>query len=140
MAAASAHLFLNTSYAIALGIPSDAAHARAAELADWLRANPAGLVTTRAVLVEIGDAFCRLRFRAAAVQALEAIESDPRIQIISLSDELYAEALELFRSRTDKEWGLTDCISFTVMHQLGLRDALTTDRHFEQAGFQALLR
>jgi predicted nucleic acid-binding protein len=66
-------------------------------------------VTTRAVLLEIGNALARLRFRAAAIEVLEAVESDPRIRIVSLSDELYAEALSLFRTREDKEWGMTDC-------------------------------
>jgi predicted nucleic acid-binding protein len=53
---------------------------------------------------------------------------------------LFETGVSLYASRTDKEWSLTDCISFTVMSQYGIRDALTGDRHFEQAGFRALLR
>jgi predicted nucleic acid-binding protein len=41
--------------------------------------------------------------------------------------------------RIAKDWGLTDCISFVVMKDNGLSDALTTDSHFQQTGFQALL-
>lgn len=55
-------------------------------------------------------------------------------------NELYRQALELFSNRPDKEWGLIDWMSFVVMKQRSLTDALTTDEHFEQAGFQALLR
>jgi predicted nucleic acid-binding protein len=45
----------------------------------------------------------------------------------------------MFAARDDKEWSLTDCISFVVMHQQGLTQAIATDRHFGQAGFQTLL-
>jgi predicted nucleic acid-binding protein len=92
------------------------------------------------LLLEIGNALARLRFRAAAIEVLDTMESDPRIQIVPLSEDLYADALTLFRSRGDKEWGLTDCTSFVVMRHMGIREALTTDHHFEQAGFRALLR
>lgn len=47
--------------------------------------------------------------------------------------------MELYRSRDDKEWSLTDCISFVVMADEGIEDALPGDRHLEQAGFRALL-
>jgi uncharacterized protein len=49
------------------------------------------------------------------------------------------QAVELFRQRSDKNWSLTDCLSFVVMSELQLTDALSTDRHFSQAGFRALL-
>jgi hypothetical protein len=47
--------------------------------------------------------------------------------------------LDLFAGRSDKNWSLTDCISFVVMQDEGLTEALTGDSHFEQAGFKALL-
>ena len=47
--------------------------------------------------------------------------------------------MELYASRPDKSWSLTDCISFCVMRELGITDVLTTDRHFSQAGFHVLL-
>jgi uncharacterized protein len=46
----------------------------------------------------------------------------------------------MFAARSDKRWSLTDCISFVVMQERGLTEALTADRHFEQAGFSILLR
>lgn len=98
------------------------------------------MVTTRAVLLEIGNALASQRFRTAAVQLLDALEADPAVGIAPLTDNLYTQALTLYRSRPDKEWGLIDCLSFVVMHERKLTDALTADQHFEQAGFQALLR
>ena len=57
-----------------------------------------------------------------------------------MTAELYQRAFALYCQRMDKEWGLTDCISFVVMRERGLTEALSADKHFEQAGFRALLR
>ena len=133
-------VFLDTAYAIALSVEADAHHERAAELAEQLEVRHTRLITTRAVLLEIGNALSRERYRQAAVQLLDALEQDPQVDRVPLTEELYQQALQLYRSRPDKEWGMIDCVSFVVMKQQGLADALTTDEHFEQAGFQALLR
>ena len=133
-------VFLDTAYAIALSVESDEHHGRAEELADQLEAESTHLVSTRAVLLEIGNALSKKRYREAAVELLEALEEDPQVEIVSLSEELYKQALELFRNRPDKEWGLVDCASYVVMQERGLTEALTTDEHFEQAGFRPLLR
>src|SRR5439155_12462168 len=100
--------------------------------------NDRPLITTPAVLIEIGNALAKQRYRAAAVQLLNALHADASVEIIALTDDLYFEAFALYQSRTDKDWGLTDCISFVVMTQRRLTDALTSDQHFEQAGFRAL--
>ncbi len=133
-------VFLDTAYAIALSVETDVYHPRALELAEQLEIQGTRIVTTRAVLLEIGNALSRQRYRDAASQLLEALEHDPQVERVPLTDEIYQEALELFRSRPDKEWGMIDCVSFVVMNQRGLTEALTTDEHFEQAGFRALLR
>lgn len=91
-------------------------------------------------MLEIGNSLSKLRLRHVAVQLLETLEADPMVEIIPLSEELYAQAFDLYRSRPDKEWGLMDCISFIVMQERGITGALTTDAHFRQAGFRALLR
>ena len=135
-----AEVFLDTAYAIALSSANDQFHTRATELADQLENSGARLVTTRAVLLEIGNALSKQRYRHAAVKLLDSLEADPTVEMVSLSDELYARALQLYRERPDKEWGLTDCVSFLVMRDRGLTEALTTDEHFPQAGFRALLR
>jgi len=133
-------VFLDTAYAIALSVESDEHHERAEKLADQLEAEITRLVTTRAVLLEIGNALSKKRYRKAALELLDALEQDPLVEIVLLSEELYGKALELFRNRPDKDWGLVDCVSFIVMQERGLTEALTTDEHFEQAGFRPLLR
>ena len=97
------------------------------------------LITSRAVVLEIGNALSKLRYRAPAVALLDAIERDPNVEIVPLSEELYRQSLALYRQHQDKEWGLTDCVSFVVMRERSITDALTTDDHFRQAGFRALL-
>ena len=97
------------------------------------------MITTRAVILEIGNALARLRYRAAAIELLDSLEEDPNVKIIALSEELYNRAMALYRQRPDKEWGLTDCVSFVVMQDYGITETLTTDEHFKQAGFRALL-
>jgi len=62
------------------------------------------------------------------------------IIICSVSLKLFTKAVKFYSERMDKEWSLTDCISFVVMKERKLTTALTTDHHFEQAGFRALLR
>ena len=133
-------LFLDSSYAIALAASSDQLHSRALELAEEIERESRRLITIRAVLLEIGNALSKQRYRAAAVQLLASLESDPSVEIISLTGDLYSQAFELFRDRPDKEWSLTDCASFVVMQARDLTDALTSDEHFEQAGYRALLR
>lgn len=136
----TSEVFLDTAYAIALSVESDEHHERAEELAEQLETETTRLVTTRAVLLEIGNALSKKRYRKAALELLDALEQDPLVEIVSLSEELYGQALELFRNRPDKDWGLVDCVSFVVMQERKLTEALTTDEHFEQAGFRPLLR
>jgi predicted nucleic acid-binding protein len=133
-------VFLDTSYAIALSAPADQFHERALALATELEQLQTRFVTTRAVMMEIGNALSRERYREAAVRLLSAIETDPRFDIVPLSDDLFGRAFELFRSRPDKECGLIDCASFVTMSDRSILKSLTTDEHFAQAGFFPLLR
>ena len=96
-------------------------------------------MTTRAILLEIGNTLAKARHRQAAVRLLTALENDPKIEIVAASDELYHRAIDLYRERPDKDWGLIDCMSFVVMQDHKLVDALTADNHFTQAGFRTLL-
>lgn len=133
-------LFLDASYAIALSAPADQLHESAVREAERIESEGILLVTTRAVVLEIGNALSKLKYRRAAVELLQSLEDDPSVETIPLTEELYERAYQLYRSRADKEWGLTDCISFVVMQDMGLTEALTADEHFRQAGFNALLR
>jgi uncharacterized protein len=132
--------FIDSSYAIALAASSDQLHPRALELADELQKAPRQLVTTRAVLFEVGNALSKQRYRGAGAQLLASVETDPTIQIVEIGRETYRSALAFFISRPDKDWGLTDCLSFEIMRDRGIKEALSADSHFEQAGFRALLK
>jgi predicted nucleic acid-binding protein len=67
------------------------------------------------------------------------LKNDPNVTFVPATDDLFRKGFDLFSSRSDKSWTLTDCISFIVMEEAGLTEALTGDRHFVQAGFEALL-
>jgi predicted nucleic acid-binding protein len=133
-------VFLDTSFAIALSSVSDQNYIRAVQLANQIEANKIRLVTTQGILLEIGNALSKQRYRAAAIQLLESLETDPSVEVVLLTNRLYKLSFNLFKQREDKEWGLVDCISFIVMQDRGITDALTADIHFQQAGFRALLR
>jgi predicted nucleic acid-binding protein len=74
------------------------------------------------------------------VQVINALQSSPYVEVMTMTSELFADALSLYSQRSDKEWGMTDCVSFVVMRARGLMKALTADDHFQQAGFVSLLR
>jgi uncharacterized protein len=132
-------VFLDTSYAIALSVPKDQNHEKAVHIADFLEIDAAKLITTRAIVLEIGNALSAQKYRQAAVELLESLEEDPDVEIVSITEELYQRGFQLFKDRPDKEWGVIDCISFVVMEDQGISKALTSDKHFQQHGFKALL-
>ncbi len=133
-------VFLDTAHAIALVAPADQLHAKAVALSKQIAWGGVRIVTTRGVLLEIGNALSKRRFRASGVKVLAWLEADSAIEIVPLSTDLYAKAFDLYRDRPDKDWGLVDCTSFVVMGERGITEALTADEHCEQAGFRALLR
>ncbi|MEP6902970.1 MAG: PIN domain-containing protein [Actinomycetota bacterium] len=133
-------VFLDTSYSIAIIIAKDDFHERAFKLANQIEEENTQIITTQAVILEIGNALSKLKYRQSAVGLIQHLNSDFNTSVISLTDEIYEAAFELFCNRPDKEWGLVDCISFIVMQEREIEAALTADEHFVQAGFRALLR
>ena len=97
------------------------------------------IVTTRWVLAEVCDGLAGTANRQLAANLVSRIVASEQFRVLPGSDELFARGFDLYRRRADKGWSLTDCISFVVMGDEKLTDALTGDRHFEQAGFTALL-
>lgn len=130
-------VFADTSYYAALLSPKDYLHVAAVE---WLREGLGPVVVTEFVLLELGNGFHSTTDRQLFVDFQSQLREDPNTALIPASSELLGAGLELFRQRVDKEWSLTDCISFVVMRRQGLTDALTADRHFTQAGFRAMLK
>jgi uncharacterized protein len=132
-------IFLDTAYVNALVNTRDQWHDAAVQWQRKLSAEKRRLVTTEFVLVEIADGLAAVRFRGQAVQVIATLQASILVEIIPASSQLFTAALELYRSRGDKDWGLTDCASFVVISERGLSEALTTDDHFRQAGLRALL-
>ncbi len=132
--------FIDTSFLIALASSADQHHDRANQLLDQIQHDEVRLVTTNAVLLELGAALSRMSYRAGAITIIRELQSDPRVEIINVSDNLLEQAIALFERRKDKEWSLADCASFEVMTEVGITRALTADADFEQAGFVALLK
>jgi predicted nucleic acid-binding protein len=129
-------VFADTFYFLALLNRNDAAHRKAA---DFSAADDVPLVTTAWVLTELADALRRTHHRAKFLRFLDELQGDPESLIIPPSEAIFEEGLKLYRTRPDKDWSLTDCISFVVMKQHDISEALPGDRHVEQAGFRALL-
>ena len=98
------------------------------------------LVTTTAVLNEVANSLSPVATRRAAVVWRHRLVTNRSVELAFVDENLWDAGWELYEDRPDKAWSLTDCISFVVMEQRGIRDALTNDRHFAQAGFRALLR
>jgi uncharacterized protein len=133
----SDRLFLDTAFIQALLNPRDDFHDQAKKLFPRVR-SASKVWITEAVLVEVGNALSAFN-RPGAVKFIQLCYSTENIQVVSISTDLMMQALSLYNSRSDKAWGLTDCISFVVMQQQSLIEAMTSDRHFVQAGFHALM-
>jgi predicted nucleic acid-binding protein len=130
-------VFVDTNFVVALINGKDQHHERASELADLFDGKP--LVTTDAVLCEIGNALAR-NFREQAVEVIADFLSSDEVEIVYTDKTLFREAFELYRQHEDKTWGMVDCFSFIVMRERGIADALTNDKDFLQAGLNALMR
>jgi uncharacterized protein len=127
--------FADTYYLIALLSPRDSAHDAAVEFS---RSFTGELITTDAVLLEVADALRSPSDRGRVAATLRRFWELPAMTVYPVDREMMRRGLELYRSRKDKDWGLTDCISFLVMGDEELTEALTADSHFTQAGFRIL--
>src|SRR4029450_12738933 len=85
----------------------------------------AHIVTTAWALTEIGDALAAPQQRQVFRVLLDSLVADSRVTIVPPTKQLFDQGIDLDDSRPDKEWSLTDCISFTVMQQMQLSEALT---------------
>ena len=130
-------VFADSFYFFALVNDRDPAHQRALAFLQSFRGR---LMTTGWILTELGDGLASPANRTSFLTTLNLLKSEPHVTVVGCSDQLLEAGIDLYRERPDKSWSLTDCISFVVMRDEGLTDALTADHHFEQAGFRALLK
>ena len=133
-------IFVDTSYWIAVLNPTDSLHAFADNLT--LALFPCKLFTSELILNELLNHYSGSgsRFREITVNLIRQIQEDENMEVIPITSQLFTSAFQLYAQRQDKAWSHTDCSSFFIMEELGITEALTYDKHFEQAGFVALLR
>ena len=129
-------VFADAFYFVALLNRADQYHTKAAAAATQLRGE---IVTTEWVLAEVADALADSASRRSVAPFLRDLAKDPKVTIVKAGSDWFERGLQLYEQRPDKDWPLTDCISFAVMTE-EVNDALTGDHHFAQAGFKALLR
>ncbi len=131
-------VFADTGYFVALCNRRDQWHAAASRFVLQFSGE---IITTEFVLIEVGNYLCRTHVGRGSFQMLlTELAASPSAVVLPASHDLFVRGCDLYTARPDKEWSLTDCISFEVMTELELTDALTADAHFEQAGFRVLLK
>lgn len=130
-------ILVDTGFFLALAQPRDALHLRALA---WAREIRDQLLVTDYVLWETVNALSEPRDRPKAHHLLDQIGASANFLIVPATTEFTAAAVKLHAARMDKGWSLSDCASFVVMAERGVREALAHDHNFEQAGFTALLR
>ena len=131
-------LFIDTGYLIALEASDDQHHDDAVRHWRGLLKSLPPLVTTSYVFDEVVTFFNSRGRHAKAVEVGESLLESPSVEFIHVDELLFREGWQFFRKHRDKSYSLTDCVSFVLMGRRGIREALTFDRHFAQAGFDAL--
>jgi uncharacterized protein len=130
-------VFADKHFFIALLSERDADHHEAAH---WLEnLDEAKIITTGFILLELADGMNGIHRREICAAFFRDLMATASIRMIEATDNLMWRGFDLYSQRPDKDWSLTDCTSFVVMNDEGVTQALTADRHFEQAGFAALL-
>lgn len=130
-------IFADTFFFLAVLNSADPAHSKARR---YYGKSGFRYLTTAWVLTEVADGMSAAAIRNRFLELRESLLDDPTFEVIPADEELWERGLKLYASRSDKDWSLTDCISFVVMQERGLKEALTGDHHFEQAGFKVLLK
>ena len=131
--------FADTSFWIAISSRRDQYHSQAAAWHQSVVRTASRIVTTEAVLWEWLNALSDASTRTIAAEGYRRVHADRQIEVVEFQPELSKAAVALYQGRADKNWSLTDCLSFVTMERHAMKEALTTDRHFEQAGFRATL-
>lgn len=133
-------VFTDTGYWIALLDPQDTLHQNAINLSIALAQEQ--ICTSEMVFTEVLNHFAKRGnfLRQAAVSLIQSVQKNPAIEIVPQTPDLFQQALILYSQRPDQAWSHTDCASFCIIQQHNILEALAYDKHFEQAGFIALLR
>jgi uncharacterized protein len=130
-------VFADTAYYLALTNLHDQHSAAAATFTSQFSG---AFVTTLWVLLEVANFLGRGPNRALFCELYKDLTSDDRVTIVPADQIVFERGIALYAKRLDKQWSLTDCISFVVIQDYQLVEAATTDHHFKQAGFKVLLK
>jgi predicted nucleic acid-binding protein len=135
-------IFVDTSGWASLTVPAQIHHKVAVSYRERIRQSRRLFFTTNYIIAELASLLTSpLRLsRVEIITIIDALKASPSVRIIHVDAELDKQAWQLFKQRQDKTWSLVDCSSFILMEQMKLKEALTTDQHFEQAGFVRLLK
>ena len=131
-------LFIDAGYLIALEASDDQHHDSAVRHWRGLLESLPSLVTTSYVFDEVVTFFNSRNHHAKAVEVGESLLGSPSVEFVHVDEPLFTEGWQYFSKHRDKTYSLTDCVSFVLMNRRGIREALTFDRHFVQAGFYRL--
>jgi predicted nucleic acid-binding protein len=131
-------LLLDSTFIVGLINSRDQLHLLARDFLSLVE-TAAEVVITEAVLIEVGNLLHAVQQRQLAAEFIAACYETTNVTIVSVDTELLRKAIDFYRRHQDKDWGLTDCISFVVMKEHDLIVASTADAHFQQAGFRALM-
>ncbi len=130
-------VFMDTYGLIAWINTRDAAHQ---PVKSYLDAYSGRIVTSEWVSLEFADAFSQWKVKPIAIEAIKRIHRLPMFVVVGFDSAGYQAGFNHYETRSDKDWSRTDCISFAVMSERGLSEAVTADHHFEQAGFRAVFK
>ena len=133
-------VFADSGYWIARACRNDALHRKANLVARQIGSRP--IVTSEMVLVEFLNYMSKLGSynRGVAVDTVRELRTNRAVEIVPHTTEQFGEAIDFYELHADLRWGLVDCVSFLIMTDKKIQDALAHDRDFEIAGFRALLR
>ena len=130
-------VFADTSGWASFFLEDDPHHAKAYSLIKQWKQQNRNVVTTNYVLSELVPLFVRMGVpRKSGLNYIDVLRTSDWVEIVHVDE----KAWQLLANRLDKEWSLVDAVSFVVMQEREMTDALTADHHFEQAGFQRLLK
>lgn len=133
-------VFADSGYWIALINPRDSLHQKAKSISSNL--GLVRIITSEMVLAEVLNSLAGkgADIRRVASVLIEQLENNPNTDVVPLTSIQFKEALNLYKSRPDKDWSLTDCASIQILQEKGVVDTLSYDKHFIQAGFTSMLR
>jgi predicted nucleic acid-binding protein len=135
-------VFWDTAAFVALSNADDDLHAAAVAVSVKLAQSRTHVLSTDAILTEVANTFSKVAWRPLArsiIAAMQESATGGAATIVHIDSNLWQRGWQLFVERPDKEWSLTDCISFVVMQDYGVKRVFTSDHHFTQAGFTRLL-